>query len=179
MIVFFFCVIQNCRSDPLIRKYLKKQAVRNPSVQDMHPGYAVLNGVHAILKLRQHTAFDITFLHQCPSIRDTKLGDQSVRIGRILVHAFDIRQKRKLLRIHSPCDRTRGIIRIDIICMKILIHSYWTYNREEIFLQQVKQNIRIDLPNLSYESDIRPVRVLLLYLEQRAVLAADPDRADA
>ncbi len=38
--------------------------MRDPSVQDMYAGHAVLNRIDTVLKLREHTAADVSFLHQ-------------------------------------------------------------------------------------------------------------------
>ena len=49
--------------------------MRDPSVQDMYAGHAVLNRIDTVLKLREHTAADVSFLHQL-----LRLVDRAQRI---------------------------------------------------------------------------------------------------
>ena len=97
----------------------------------------------------------------------------------IFIHAFDICKKRQFFRPHSSCDGAGRIIGIDIVCIKTVVQPNRTYDREEILLQQIVQNIRIYFFDLSHKSDIFSVSELLVYCEKTAVFTADADRTDA
>ena len=74
----------------------------NTSVQDMHSGYAVFDGVDAVVELRKHTAADVAIFDKLSCLFYMKLGNQGRRILRISADALDISQECQLLRMDGP-----------------------------------------------------------------------------
>ena len=105
-------------------------------------------------------------------------GDKGGLIVDILVQAFDICQECQLLRMYCLCDRARGIIRIDIVSMIILVQSDGSDDGQVILLQHIKEDIGIYAGDLTHITDVLTVGIFFLYLEESAVLAADTNRLD-
>ena len=55
----------------------------------------------------------------------------------------------------------------------MIIHTDRAYDRKEILIDQIKQDLRIHLRDLADKTDILAIRITLLYLQQIAVLTGN------
>ena len=56
-----------------------------------------------------------------------------------------------------------GVIRIDIVSMKILVHSHRAHNGKEVFFQKIVKNLGIYLRDLSHKANVLSVGIFLFY----------------
>ena len=64
----FIFVRYDRRPDPFIRKDFQKQAVRDTSVQNMHPVDSFPDGIRTVAQLRQHAPSDTAAADQLLSL---------------------------------------------------------------------------------------------------------------
>ena len=85
-----FFITQNCSTDSAIGEDFQKQTMCDSSIENMHTGYSVFNGINAVIQLWKHTAADISVCNQFFCIGNRKFGNQGGRIFRIFVYSLDI-----------------------------------------------------------------------------------------
>ena len=102
-----------------------------------------------------------------------KLRDQTGGIIFILINAFNVRKKCQFLGMNSLCNGTRRIICINIISSKIIIIAYRENDRQEIFLQKIFQDLRLNLCNLAYKSNVSALCLFLAAFQQTTVFTTD------
>ena len=75
----------------------------------------------------------------------------------------------------SFCDRACGIVRINIVRIKVCIKSNRKNNRKEISLKKILKYLRIYFLDIAYVADIFAFGKFLMALEKAAVFSADAD----
>ena len=80
-----FFITQNCSTDSAIGEDFQKQTMCDSSIENMHTGYSVFNGINAVIQLWKHTTADISVCNQFFCIGNRKFGNQGGRIFRIFV----------------------------------------------------------------------------------------------
>ena len=136
----------------------------------MHSLYSALNGIDAVAELWQHTASDYTSVDESLCIRDMYTRDKGILIIKVAIQSLYIRKECQLLCSHRLGYGTGCIIRIDIVALILIIHTYGTHYRKEILIDQIKEDLGIDSRDLPNKAYILAVRISLLYFEQAAVL---------
>ena len=131
--------------------------MRDPAIQDMHPGYACLDSVNAVLKLRQHASSDISAVHQFPGLIYTKFRYQCGGIIRIFVYSFYVCQKRQFFFFFFFRDGAGCVICINVLRVKVIVQSNRTNDRQKILLQKVIKDLPVHFSDLSDISDILTV----------------------
>ena len=131
------------------------------------------NGINTVFQLRNHTSAYITVIDQFLCFIYMKFRDQAGRIIFVFINAFNIRKECKLLSMNSLCNGTCSIIRINIISSKIIIIAYRENNRQEIFLQKILQNLRLNLCNFTNKSDVSTLCLFLAAFQQTTVFTTD------
>ena len=72
----------------------------------------------------------------------------------------------------GPGNGAGRVIGVNIVGVEVLVHSHRAYDRQEILLQQVVENLGIHIRHLAHETDVLALGILLLHLQETAVLAA-------
>ena len=98
----------------------------------MHTVDAVLDRTCAVAKLGQHAAADKAVLDQLLRLCRCDSGNKGRLVIDIFVQALDVRQKGELLRTDCLCNRTRCVVRIDIVRLKMLIETDWRHDGQKI-----------------------------------------------
>ena len=118
----------------------------------MDPVYPFFNGMNTVLKLRNHASAYISLSDHSFRLVYVKLGNQAGRIVLILIYPFNIRKKGKLFCVNCLCNSAGGIVRVNIVRLKLLVISYRENNRKEVIFQKIVKNLRIYLCDLPYKS---------------------------
>ena len=85
-------ILGDCGTDTTVSKDFQKQTVCNTAVQNMYPGYAVLDGINAVLQLRQHAASQASAVHEVLCLFYGHLGNQGALVLKVTVNTLYIRQ---------------------------------------------------------------------------------------
>ena len=149
--------------------------MRNSSVKDMDSVNAFFNGINAVFQLRNHTSAYITVIDQFLCFIYMKFRDQAGGIILVFINSFNIRKECKLLSMNSLCNGTCRIIRINIISSELIVITYRENNRQEIFLQKIFQDLRLNLCNFAYLTVQNYRRDVTNFLEWLDVPEADFD----
>ena len=139
----------------------------------MDPCDARLDGIHTVLKLRQHPATGMSACHERKRLLDRHFRDQRRWIIRISIDALDIRQKHQFLRLHRFRNCAGRIVRIDVIGMVDRVIPDRTDDRNKVIVQQCIEQLRVDTLDIPDITDVLPVRHFSRHLKKASVLAGD------
>ena len=134
---------------------------------------AFFNGINAVFQLRDHTAAYKSIIDQFLCFVYMKFRNQTGWIIFIFINAFNIRKERKFLCMYSLCNGTCGIICINIISSKIIIITHRENDRQEIFFKKIFQNLRLNLCNFTYKTNISALCLFFTAFQQTTVFTTD------
>ena len=134
---------------------------------------ACLDRVDTAVQFREHSASGMTAPDELSGLGNRHLGDQAVRIIRILIDALDVGQKYQFLCLHRFRDRAGRIIRIDIVGIVSVIRSNRTDDRYKACVKEGVQQCGVHRSHFPYKADICAVRLLSGNTQDGSVLAGD------